>query len=157
MSDISCVLFDCDGTLVDSETLCCQAYTVVCAYYDIDISLDEAIKRFKGIKLNQIFDDIRRQYGLTQPIEVLERQYCQEVARLFDLGLEPINIIRALLEQIIVPVAVVSNGPVSKMQPLLGLTSLLPFFNDRLFSGYTLGRWKPDPALIHHCRWSAAS
>lgn len=150
MSDISCVLFDCDGTLVDSETLCCQAYTVVCAYYDIDISLDEAIKRFKGIKLNQIFDDIRRQYGLTQPIEVLERQYRQEVARLFDLGLEPINIIRALLEQIIVPVAVVSNGPVSKMQPLLGLTSLLPFFNDRLFSGYTLGRWKPDPALIHH-------
>ncbi|CAJ1000297.1 hypothetical protein SODG_003333 [Sodalis praecaptivus] len=31
MTDISCVLFDCDGTLVDSETLCCQAYTVVCA------------------------------------------------------------------------------------------------------------------------------
>ncbi|BAE75696.1 6-phosphogluconate phosphatase [Sodalis glossinidius str. 'morsitans'] len=105
MTDISYVLFDCDGTLVDSETLCCEAYTVVCALYGIDISLEEAIKHFKGIKLYQIFDDFRQQYGLTQPIEVLERQYRQEVARLFDLGLKPIEGIRALLEQIMVPMA----------------------------------------------------
>lgn len=69
---------------------------------------------------------------------------------MFDLGLEPINGIRELLEQIIVPVAVVSNGPVSKMEHSLGLTSLRPFFTSRLFSGYTIGRRKPDPALIHH-------
>ncbi|MGL9769759.1 MAG: 6-phosphogluconate phosphatase [Sodalis sp. (in: enterobacteria)] len=150
MTNISCVLFDCDGTLVDSETLYCEAYIVVCALYGVHINLEEAIKRFKGIKLYQIFDNIRQQYGIAQSIEVLERQYCQEVARLFNFGLKPIEGIRTLLEQIMIPIAVVSNGPFSKIKHSLELTSLLPFFNNRLFSGYTVGHWKPDPALIYY-------
>jgi HAD superfamily hydrolase (TIGR01509 family) len=72
------------------------------------------------------------------------------VARLFDEKLEPIDGAKALLEQITVPMCVVSNGPVSKMQHSLGLTGLLPFMADRLYSGYDLQRWKPDPALLYH-------
>ena len=45
---------------------------------------------------------------------------------------------------------VVSNGPVSKMQHSLGRTGLLRHFTDRLYSGYDIQRWKPDPALMFH-------
>ncbi|WP_227726548.1 6-phosphogluconate phosphatase [Yersinia proxima] len=150
MSNIECVMFDCDGTLVDSEVLCCQAYVVMFAHYDIHLSLEEVIKRFKGVKLNEIVALVSQENGLDEPIEKLEKLYRAEVARLFDAELQPIAGAKELLEQIILPVCVVSNGPVSKMQHSLGLTGLLPFFEDRLYSGYDIQRWKPDPALIYH-------
>ncbi|WP_227732745.1 6-phosphogluconate phosphatase [Yersinia proxima] len=150
MSNIECVMFDCDGTLVDSEVLCCQAYVVMFAHYDIHLSLEEVIKRFKGVKLNEIVALVSQENGLDEPIEKLEKLYRAEVARLFDAELQPIAGAKELLEQITLPVCVVSNGPVSKMQHSLGLTGLLPFFEDRLYSGYDIQRWKPDPALIYH-------
>lgn len=150
MSNIECVMFDCDGTLVDSEVLCCRAYVVMFAHYDIHLSLEEVIKRFKGVKLNEIVARVSQENGLDEPIEKLEKLYRAEVARLFDAELQPIAGAKALLEQITLPVCVVSNGPVSKMQHSLGLTGLLPFFEDKLYSGYDIQRWKPDPALIYH-------
>ncbi|OVZ93768.1 6-phosphogluconate phosphatase [Yersinia frederiksenii] len=150
MSQIECVMFDCDGTLVDSEVLCCQAYVVMFAHYDIHLSLEEVIKRFKGVKLNEIVALVSQENGLDEPIDALEKLYRAEVARLFDAELQPITGAKALLEQITLPVCVVSNGPVSKMQHSLGLTGLLPFFEERLYSGYDIQRWKPDPALIYH-------
>ncbi|WP_213993562.1 6-phosphogluconate phosphatase [Sodalis sp. dw_96] len=150
MTDISCVLFDCDGTLVDSEILCCEAYVILFAKYGFHITLEQVIKEFKGIKLYEIIDRVKQRYPLTQRVDILEAEYRAEVARLFDERLVPIEGIRELLQQIIVPLAVVSNGPVSKMQHSLGLTELLPFFKNRLYSGYELQRWKPDPAIIYH-------
>ncbi|HHL2559543.1 TPA: 6-phosphogluconate phosphatase [Yersinia enterocolitica] len=150
MSNIECVMFDCDGTLVDSEVLCCRAYVVMFAHYDIHLSLEEVIKRFKGVKLNEIVARVSQENGLDEPIEKLEKLYRAEVARLFDAELQPIAGAKALLEQITLPVCVVSNGPVSKMQHSLGLTGLLPFFEDKLYSGYDIQRWKPDPTLIYH-------
>ena len=49
-----------------------------------------------------------------------------------------------------VPVCVVSNGPVSKMQHSLGKLEMLHHFPEKLFSGYDIQRWKPDPALMFH-------
>lgn len=57
---------------------------------------------------------------------------------------------QALLDAVSVPMCVVSNGPVSKMQHSLGRTGLLHHFADRLYSGYDIQRWKPDPALMFH-------
>lgn len=54
MSNIECVMFDCDGMLVDSEVLCCWVYVVMFVYYDIYLLLEEVIKCFKGVKFNEI-------------------------------------------------------------------------------------------------------
>ncbi|MDN0086939.1 6-phosphogluconate phosphatase [Yersinia nurmii] len=150
MSQIQCVMFDCDGTLVDSEVLCCRAYVLLFAQYGIHLSLESVIKRFKGIKLYEIIECVSREYDLNQPVAEMERIYRQEVARLFDSELQPIPGANSLLQTINVPVCVVSNGPVSKMEHSLGLTDLRHYFANNLYSGYDIQRWKPDPALIHH-------
>lgn len=150
MTDIACVLFDCDGTLVDSEILCCEAYVILFGKYGISLTLEQAIKEFKGVKIYEILDRMKNERGLRQPVEILEAGYRAEVARLFDERLAPIDGVRQLLQSIIVPMAVVSNGPVSKMQHSLGLTQLLPYLHNHLYSGYDVQRWKPDPAVIYH-------
>ncbi len=80
----------------------------------------------------------------------MEPVFRQEVARLFDAELQPIAGARELLAQMDAPMCTVSNGPVSKMQHSLGLTDMLSYFDDRLFSGYDIQRWKPDPAIVFH-------
>lgn len=69
---------------------------------------------------------------------------------MFDEQLQPVSGAKALLEKITVPMCVVSNGTVGKMQHSLGLTDMLSFFDDRLYSGYAISSWKPDPALMFH-------
>ncbi|MBH1930809.1 6-phosphogluconate phosphatase [Serratia rubidaea] len=150
MNQIDCILFDCDGTLVDSEVLCSMAYVHMFAQHGVTLSLDEMFKKYKGIKLYEIIDRVNAEHGVTLAREMLEPLYRQEVARLFDSELQEIAGARDLLAQIVVPICTVSNGPVSKMQHSLGLTGMLGYFDDRLYSGYDLQRWKPDPAVIYH-------
>lgn len=149
MSTIECVLFDCDGTLVDSELLCCEAYVEMFAHFGVTVSFDEMYKTYKGVKLYEIIAIINKEHGLDVAKEEMEIIFRQHVARLFDSKLQPIEGAREVLEHITVPMCVVSNGPVSKMQMSLGKTGLLPFMGDNLFSGYDLQRWKPDPAVLY--------
>ncbi|ATA19889.1 HAD superfamily hydrolase (TIGR01509 family) [Gibbsiella quercinecans] len=150
MTPVECILFDCDGTLVDSEVLCSMAYVHMFAQQGITLSLDEVFKKYKGVKLYEIIERVGAEQGISLPTAQMEPVYRQELARLFDSQLQPIPGAAELLAQIAVPVCTVSNGPVSKMQHSLGLTGLLPYFDDRLFSGYDIQRWKPDPAIVRH-------
>ncbi|HHQ4310640.1 TPA: 6-phosphogluconate phosphatase [Serratia fonticola] len=150
MNQVECVLFDCDGTLVDSEVLCSKAYVHMFAHYGIELALEEVFKKYKGIKLYEIIELVNAEHGVNLPASDLEPIFRQEVARLFDAELQPIAGARELLAQMIAPMCTVSNGPVSKMQHSLGLTDMLSYFDDRLFSGYDIQRWKPDPAIVFH-------
>lgn len=150
MNQVECVLFDCDGTLVDSEVLCSKAYVHMFAHYGIELALEEVFKKYKGIKLYEIIERVNAEQGVNLPTSDLEPIFRQEVARLFDAELQPIAGARELLAQMDALMCTVSNGPVSKMQHSLGLTDMLSYFDDRLFSGYDIQRWKPDPAIVFH-------
>lgn len=144
MSQIEAVFFDCDGTLVDSEVICSRAYVSMFQAFGITLDLEEIFKRFKGVKLYEIIDIINEEHGVELAKADLEPVYRAEVARLFDTELEVIAGANALLDSMAVPMCVVSNGPVSKMQHSLGKLGMLHHFPDLLFSGYDIQRWKPD-------------
>jgi HAD superfamily hydrolase (TIGR01509 family) len=150
MSPIDAVFFDCDGTLVDSEVICSRAYVHMFQELGITLDLEEVFKRFKGVKLYEIIDIINAENGVDLAKADLEPVYRAEVARLFDSELEVIAGANALLDAMTVPMCVVSNGPVSKMNHSLGMLGMLHHFPDLLFSGYDIQRWKPDPALMFH-------
>ena len=134
MTQPEAVFFDCDGTLVDSEVICSRAYVHMFREFGITLDLEEIFKRFKGVKLYEIIDTINAEYGVNLDKATLEPVYRDEVARLFDTELEVISGAQALLDAVNVPMCVVSNG----------------HFPERLYSGYDIQRWKPDPALMLH-------
>lgn len=150
MSQIEAVFFDCDGTLVDSEVICSRAYVHMFKEFGITLDLEEVFKRFKGMKLYEIIEVTGEEHGVTLDKTKLEPVFRNEVARLFDSELEIIPGAKELLDAVTVPVCVVSNGPVSKMEHSLGKTGLLHHFPNLLFSGYDIQRWKPDPELMFH-------
>ncbi|MFH0256761.1 6-phosphogluconate phosphatase [Vibrio rumoiensis] len=148
---IKCVIFDCDGTLVDSESLCCQALVKVFASYGADISFEQCMANFQGGKMFDILKETSDRVGLTIPMEVLEPRYREQMSQLFDEQLKPIPHAKETVEHLIqqgISVCVASNGPQSKMQHSLALTGMLPLFENKIFSAFDINSWKPEPDLL---------
>lgn len=113
MNQVECVLFDCDGTLVDSEVLCSKAYVHMFAHYGIELALEEVFKKYKGIKLYEIIERVNTEQGVNLPASDLEPIFRQEVARLFDAELQPIAGARELLASrcsISVPILIINRS-----------------------------------------------
>lgn len=147
-----CVIFDCDGTLVDSERLCNQALVNIFSRLGGHLSLDECIEHFQGGKIVDILAETRRRTGVTASIDTLEPMYREECRKLFNEHLTPIEGVPDLLEELTqlgIDMCIASNGPVHKMEHTLGLTNMLHYFDGKLFSGFEASSWKPDPDLLH--------
>jgi len=54
------------------------------------------------------------------------------------------------LDQIRLPMAVASNGPLAKMRIAVDVTGLSGYFHQHLYSAYDVDSWKPDPGLFLH-------
>lgn len=142
-----CAIFDLDGTLVDSEGLCNQAFLDLLP--ELNESVPSLAKRYRGKKLSAIIGDIELRIQRALPAE-FELRYRERVAELFDRGLQPIAGVEAMLQATTNPRCVASSAPRSKIEKALQLTGLTAYFDDRIFSSYEVGSWKPEPQLFLH-------
>ncbi|MGQ9370084.1 HAD-IA family hydrolase [Azospirillum sp. A39] len=141
----ACVIFDLDGTLVDSEVLNARGF---CDLLDtLHLSSDEMRLTYRGWRLDAVLKDLEGRYGITAPDHFVP-SYRSHVAHLYRTELRAFEGVAEALEAIAVPVCVASNAPRTKIEAALDSTGLRRFFGDRLFSAYEVGRWKPDPALF---------
>lgn len=141
------VIFDCDGTLVDSETLGNSVIVECCREIGLAITLDDALTHFAGRKMAETIDLIALWHGKPLPPDFL-KTIRRRMALAFEDRLQPMPGVHALLERLIAPKAVASNGPAEKMEITLRVTGLLPFFEGRIFSAYQCDSWKPEPGLF---------
>ena len=154
---IRAVLFDNDGTLVDSEYLCNLALQQQFNSYGVALTLDELIKHYRGGKLSDIFSRLCLAFNISRPANY-ETEYRARLQLLFSEALKPVDgaaLVLEKLKQQQLQLAVVSNGPLSKMRFTLAHCGLLEYFCDnnepqRLFSAYDCSLFKPDPALYLH-------
>jgi len=144
---IKCIIFDCDGTLVDSEVLCNRALSIKLEELGIKLTTQALLQRFRGAKLSAILASIQSEFNCDIDDNFV-LSYRQLVSNFFENELKPCPGVKEALSQINLPMCVASNGPLSKMQQALSTSNLLPYFNDHLFSAYDLKSWKPDPDLF---------
>ncbi len=140
------VIFDCDGVLVDSETLGNRVLSEMITDVGFPLSPEEAVQQFKGGKLADCLAVVEDQLGKKLP-EDFATQVRKQMSDVFQAELQAILGIREALSSIPVAKCVASNGPEEKMAQTLKITDLLHFFEGRIFSAYTLGVWKPEPDL----------
>lgn len=153
MNQIQCVIFDCDGTLIDSEKLCCRALATVFNHYGAQMSVQDALAHFEGGKLADILFTTAERLGISVLLDELEPCYRQEVDRLFRQHLKPMSGATELLIELKargIEYCVASNGPREKIERSLFLAGLLPYFQGRIFSAFDANSWKPEPDLIQY-------
>ncbi len=149
MAAYELIIFDCDGVLVDSEPLAAAVICEMVAELGLQMELEEALERFNGRKIATWIKEIET--VLDRPIaDRFIPEFRQRSAEKFHSQLLPVPGIREVLENLPKPYCLASSGPLEKVHLTLGLTGLLHFFEGKIFSGYEVGSWKPDPDLFLH-------
>ena len=146
---ISGIIFDCDGTLVDSEHLFNRALSLKLADRGICLTADQLVARFRGVKFANVLKTLEREYSLTLN-DAFVNDYRELVNAFFKKELSACDGVVETLDQIQLPMAVASNGPLTKMQIAMDVTGLSEYFQHHLYSAYDVNSWKPEPDLFLH-------
>ena len=150
MKKYELIIFDCDGTLVESEAITNEVVAEMVTEYGIQITPEETLERFAGKTIMHIMTFIKESYANLDEKE-FEREYRRRSLDSFRKNLLPVPGVIELLEKLSIPICVASNGPRMKMDVTLPVTGLDRFFDPgHIFSAYDIQKWKPDPDLFLH-------
>ncbi len=146
---IDAIIFDCDGTLVDSLPLATAVLVEYLASLGVTLSASEATVHFGSGRLAESVAGFERFLGAKLPgafVPELRRRRDRAVRE----RLRPIDGALELVRTLQIPIAVASNGPLQQTALSLEVTGLLRYFSPNVFSAYDVGSWKPDPGLFLH-------
>lgn len=146
MKSYKCVIFDCDGVLVDSEVLSSQVFVDLANAYGAGIDIDYAMQHFKGGHLAESVRHVEEIIGNPLP-ESFIPDYRKRSSEVFKTELQPIEGIKNVLDALKVPFCTASSGPMKKIIANLKTTELYSYFEGNIFSCYDIEKWKPDPSI----------
>jgi HAD superfamily hydrolase (TIGR01509 family) len=144
---IKAIVFDCDGTLVDSEILANEVMVEYLAELGHVMTVTEAVTLYTGVKMAVCVADLERRFGCAMP-EGFTESFRERMSVAFDRRLKPVAGAEAILSSIALPFYIASSGPRKKIEHSLSVTGLIKYFEPaHIFSAYEIGYWKPDPAF----------
>jgi HAD superfamily hydrolase (TIGR01509 family) len=147
------VIFDCDGVLVDSESISNDVLAQMLTAEGLPTTLPEARRDYQGLLLTDVVARAEAKLGHPLPPDWL-LEYEHERAEAFRRELEPVPGAAETVQRIAaagIKVCVASQGKLTKTELTLGLTGLRDLFPpDALFSAWLVSRPKPDPELFEH-------
>jgi HAD superfamily hydrolase (TIGR01509 family) len=148
MKTPKCIIFDCDGVLVDSEPLAIQVLLDLSHEFGFQMDLDTAMHTFSGQSLPYCFQYIEKIIGTSLPAD-FETRYRHISFQRFEKEIKAVEGVKTFIESVKhLKLCIASSGPLEKIELNLKLTGLLHYFNSNIFSCYTLQKWKPDPAIF---------
>lgn len=153
MSRFDLIIFDCDGTLVDSEWLCnLSTSEVLTAVGHPQYTPEYCLNTFVGAGQSKVWETVARETGKQLPADVMQK-FIDRVAANMDVmakaapGIE--DVLKVLAQKY--KICVGSNGERPNVVGALKATGLLPFFSDdRIFTVEDVERPKPAPDLYLH-------
>jgi len=141
------IIFDCDGVLVDSESIANRLFSEMLGEIGLPMTYEETIRQFMGCSMPAWVALIEERSSRPVPPGFVSDFYARLHA-VFQRELYAVPGIISALDRISLPICVASNGTLTKMRTTLGLTGLLPRFEGRLFSATQVERGKPFPDLF---------
>lgn len=146
------IIFDCDGTLVDSEAICNQVLVdLVNANAPIEYTLHHALDVWAGNTLSTVLKGIEKDLGITFPDD-MAKQYVEGCNKMYPTDLKAIDgaldFVHACNTR--VKICVGSNGERQNVFDSLRLGGFSPnYFNeDTTFTRIQVAVGKPAPDLF---------
>jgi len=147
--EVKCIIFDCDGVLVDTEKIGNGILLSMGAEYGFEMKLEDAYREFNGRNLKECFLHIENAIGKKLP-DNFESEYRQRSFEAFKTQVKPMEGIVEFLNKLEIPYCVASSGPVDKIRLNLEVAGLLDKFENKIYSSYQINSWKPDPGIFLH-------
>jgi HAD superfamily hydrolase (TIGR01509 family) len=147
--EVKCIIFDCDGVLVDTEKIGNGILLAMAAEHGFEMKIEDAYSNFNGRNLKECFLHIENAIAKKLPND-FESEYRQRSFEAFKTQVKPMEGIAAFLNKLKIPYCVASSGPVDKIRLNLEVAGLLDKFENKIFSSYQINSWKPEPGIFLH-------
>jgi HAD superfamily hydrolase (TIGR01509 family) len=149
MAEISLVIFDCDGVLVDSEALSLSSLLDMVRAAGGEVSEDAAYEHFLGRSMAAVRQALASEFGLAVTDEHLSAMRV-ELMRKFREELQAMPGMAEALARLPMARCVASSGTLERIRHALEVTGLLDALQPHLFSAAMVERGKPAPDLFLH-------
>jgi HAD superfamily hydrolase (TIGR01509 family) len=143
------VIFDCDGVLVDSETIACRVDSELLTAAGFPHSFEDIRRDFVGISSASMCRLIEARFGRRLPND-MQARILQAAIDAFERELAPIAGVAAAIAAIDRPRCVASSSDPPRIRRSLELTGLIDFFDPHLFSTKMVAHGKPAPDIFLH-------
>ena len=147
MTQISLIIFDVDGVLVDSELLSAQILMHELAAAGIDIDLDFFFRNCIGRPFADVAQRIEKHRGRALP-NGFESHYRTQLIRRFESELRPMPGVMEMLERLLVPYCLATNSSSERLAATLAIAGLGHPFAGLIFTAAMAGRAKPAPDMF---------
>jgi HAD superfamily hydrolase (TIGR01509 family) len=144
-----CIIFDCDGVLVDTEKIGNGILLEMAAEHGFEMNIEDAYRNFNGRNLKDCFRHIEEAIAKKLP-EEFENEYRIKSFEAFKTQVKPMEGVVEFINKLEIPYCVASSGPVDKIRLNLEVAGLLDKFEKRMFSSYQINSWKPEPGIFLH-------
>ncbi len=148
-SAIDLVIFDCDGVLIDSETLVCRVGADVLTAHGFPITAEEIARRFIGRSAAHMFGEIERESGRALPQTLRDDLKARVNAALAGEVVAMPGLV-LLLDRLEIPACVASSSDPERLRAALGAAGLYDRFHPHVYSAVQVPRGKPAPDLFFH-------
>ncbi len=146
---VDLVIFDCDGVLVDSETISASVLIDMLAGIGIPMQPEFVRAEFLGRSFPTVAKTIRASFQVELP-EDFERAYRATLLRRFVGELRPTRGIEALLSRLRRPAAVATSSSPERVARTLEIAGLAHWFGPHVFTASLVANGKPAPDLFLH-------
>lgn len=147
MTSPACVIFDCDGVLVDSEALVCRLDAKALTRAGYPITGAEMARRFAGVPGPMVYAAIEEESGIQLPPTLLKDVKAAAMAA-YRTDLHALPGAKALLEGLTIPYCVASSSEPTKLALGLVETELYGALYPNIFSAALVERGKPFPDIF---------
>lgn len=141
------IILDCDGVLVDSETISCRTLVDILSPLDPDYDLERVMRRYLGRPASAVIEDYERMTGRPAP-ESFKRDWRARLFSAFSATLKPVEGVREAVEAFDADYCVASSSDEERIEHCLRKTELWDLFEGRIFSTTRVANGKPAPDLF---------
>lgn len=143
------LIFDCDGVLVDSETISLSVFVERIAAAGGKVTEDDAYRHFLGRSMASVHETLRREFGFVfSESGIVELR--AEMLRRFRAELKPVPGIAEALARLPQRRCVASSSQPDRIRLSLTIAGLLEMLDPHLYSAAMVERGKPAPDLFLH-------
>lgn len=143
------VIFDCDGVLVDSETISVAVLTRFLRKAGAEIAERDGYRLFLGRSMAAVKETLRSDYALALSKAELDSIRTETFQR-FRAELRPIPGVIETLSRLDLRRCVASSSSLERIRLSLSLTGLLEMLDPHIYSASMVTRGKPAPDLFLH-------
>jgi HAD superfamily hydrolase (TIGR01509 family) len=147
LRQISLVIFDCDGVLVDSEYLSATVLIEVFSAIGINIDLPFVYANFVGHSFSAVAAKYARKFGTNVP-EDFEQHYRNRLLESFSGNLHAMPGVANVLGSLGVPFCLASGSSPTRVNRSLEVTDLKEWFVDKIFTTTMVKNGKPAPDIF---------